>query len=221
MRVLDIGCGWGGLSRAIARLTGAEVHGITISSNQFAYAERRRAEINEPDLRARLHYEEVDYRRHRRGERAQYDRIVSVGMLEHVGSWHFGTYFRTIRRLLKPDGLALVHSIVGPRAGPTAQWIARDVFPGGYIPCEAEIRAALPKAGLVLEAAHRHPGWHYRRTLECWDERFANRWREEMGSSAEGRRVFRHWRMYFAACQNAFEAAQIGLEVVQFVLRPV
>ena len=191
----------------------------TISPSQFAFAEARRAELDDPDLRARLRYEEVDYRRHRPGESALYDRIVSVGMFEHVGRWHYPVYFRTIRRLLKPDGRALVHSIVAPGSGPTAEWVAKEVFPGGYIPAEGQVLASLDGTGLVVEAVHRQPGWHYRRTLECWDERFADAWRTRMAASPEGRRVFRQWRMYFAGCQNAFES-QVGMYVAQFVLRP-
>lgn len=218
LKVLDIGCGWGGLSRAIASRTRSKVTGITISPNQYAYALHERDALDSRDLRARLSYEEVDYRRHAQDKVGAYDRIVSIGMLEHVGIDHFPTYFRTVRRLLRPGGRALIHSIISHSPGPTAEWIAKDVFPGGYIPLQWEVERAIAEAGLRLEQAHVHEGWNYARTLQDWRTRFTERWQSEMAGNVADRRFFRHWQMYFAACENAFDDRQVGLRVIQFAI---
>ncbi|WGF87676.1 class I SAM-dependent methyltransferase [Marinivivus vitaminiproducens] len=218
LKVLDVGCGWGGLSRAIAARTASDVTGITISSRQFAYATHEREAIEDAGLRERLHYEEVDYRRHAQDADGLYDRVVSIGMLEHVGIDHYPAYFRTVKRLLKPGGRALIHNIVSPHAGPTAEWIAKDVFPGGYIPLQEEVEQAIAEAGLALEKAHIHDGSNYARTLQLWRARFTERWQSDMAGNAADRRFFRHWQMYFAACENAFDSTQLGLKVIQFTI---
>ncbi len=142
LEVLDIGCGWGGMALTLAQEFGARVTGITLSEEQLAEARARAAAAGLSD---RVKFELIDYRAMDR----QFDRIVSVGMFEHVGVPNFPTFFATIKRCLKPDGVALVHSIGrfdGP--GATNAWITKYIFPGGYSPALSETLAPLEKSGL-------------------------------------------------------------------------
>jgi cyclopropane-fatty-acyl-phospholipid synthase len=166
MTVLDIGCGWGGMALTLAKDFGARVTGITLSEEQLAEARARAAAAGLSD---RVKFELMDYRSMDR----QFDRIVSVGMFEHVGVPNFPTFFETIKRCLKPDGVALVHSIGrfdGP--GATNDWIAKYIFPGGYSPALSETLAPLEKAGLV-SADIEILRLHYAKTLAHWRRRFA------------------------------------------------
>ncbi len=195
MRVLDIGCGWGGMALTLAREHGAEVLGITLSREQLAHA-RARAEAAGLDNRVR--FEMRDYRQ----LRGQFDRIVSVGMFEHVGTPHYRDYFRTIRDRLHPDGVALVHTI--GRADPpgsTNPWIARYIFPGGYVPAMSEVLDAVEREGLwttdveVLRL-------HYAMTLRHWHDRF--RTNEAQIREMFDARFCRMWRYYLVACEQTF-----------------
>ena len=166
LEVLDIGSGWGGLALTLARDYGARVTGITLSQEQLAEA-RARAEAE--GLADRVRFELMDYRRMDRS----FDRIVSVGMFEHVGIGHYRAYFDMIARCLRPDGVALVHSI-GRFEGPsgTAPWIQKYVFPGGYCPSLSEVMPAIERSGLLttdLEILR----LHYAETLRHWRRRFA------------------------------------------------
>jgi cyclopropane-fatty-acyl-phospholipid synthase len=166
LTVLDIGCGWGGMALTLARDYGARVTGITLSEEQLAEA-RARAEA--AGLADRVNFELIDYRAMDR----KFDRIVSVGMFEHVGVPNFPSYFAMIKRCLAPDGVALLHSI-GRFAGPgaTNDWIAKYIFPGGYSPALSETLAALEQSGLIpadIEILR----LHYAKTLAHWRRRFA------------------------------------------------
>ncbi len=151
MRVLDIGCGWGGMALSLARWTGVRVTGITLSTEQLAVA-RQRAE--ESGLSDRVHFELCDYRELAASGAGQYDRIVSVGMFEHVGLPHYRTFFDALRSLLTDDGVALLHAI-GRLDGPgsTNPWIRKHIFPGGYSPALSEL---LPAVEFLRPAVHRH-----------------------------------------------------------------
>ena len=164
--VLDIGCGWGGLAMRLAARHGCRVTGLTLAREQAALARER---VVAAGLDDRVEIRLEDYRR----IDGPFDRIVSVGMFEHVGPPDYGAYFDAVARLLAPDGVALIHSI-GRAHGPmpTNPWLAKHIFPGGYIPALSEVMPAVEQARLWttdLEILR----LHYARTLEAWRERFA------------------------------------------------
>jgi cyclopropane-fatty-acyl-phospholipid synthase len=194
-RVLDIGSGWGGLSTYFAQVADVDVTGVTLSAQQHAYAQRRADEIGVGD---RVRFLLKDYRR----EDGLYDRIVSVGMFEHVGVGHYCEYFNKVRDLLKDDGVALIHTI-GRADGPGAAnaWINKYIFPGGYVPALSEILPAIERAGLYvtdIEVLR----LHYAETLKAWRQRFnANR---ERVAELYDERFCRMWEFYLAGCEAGF-----------------
>ncbi len=195
-RVLDIGCGWGGLARYLHRVSGAEVLGITLSGAQLEWA---RAETARQGLDGGVRFELADYR----AMGGRYDRIVSVGMFEHVGRPQFGDYFTAIERLLTDDGVALVHSIAradGP--GTTDPFTAKYIFPGGYAPALSEVLPAIERAWLWvtdIEVLRRH----YALTIRHWYDRCAARQAEI--EALYDARFYRMWMFYLAAAISAFE----------------
>ena len=195
MRVLEIGCGWGGMARTLARDYGAKVLGITLSERQYAYAV---AATQQEGLADQVDYQLCDYR----DVTGTFDRIVSVGMFEHVGLPHYDTYFKTIRDRLSPDGIALVHTI-GWTAPPDATnpWIAKYIFPGGYIPTVSEVMKAVESARLWPADIE---SWrlHYAYTLRHWSERFSHN--EAAIRDLYDDRFVRMWRFYLAACEQTF-----------------
>jgi cyclopropane-fatty-acyl-phospholipid synthase len=166
LTVLDIGCGWGGLALTLARDHGARVTGITLSQEQLAEAQARAA--NE-GLSDRVTFELRDYRTLDR----RFDRIVSVGMFEHVGVNHYRTFFDHVARCLHPEGVALLHAI-GRAHGPggTNAWISKYIFPGGYCPALSEVLPPLEKSGLLVTDTE-ILRLHYAETLRHWRWRFA------------------------------------------------
>jgi len=194
-RVLDIGCGWGGLARHLADNYEAHVTGITLSQEQheFAKAQAERATyVNRADFRL-LDYRDVV---------GQYDRIVSVGMFEHVGVNHYDTFFRKCRELLTDDGVLLLHSIGrSDRPGFTNPWIAKHIFPGGYIPALSEVLPAVERSGLLVTDIE-ILRLHYAKTLKHWQERFLARRDEAIELYDE--RFARLWEFYLALSEMAF-----------------
>ncbi|MDJ0637832.1 MAG: cyclopropane-fatty-acyl-phospholipid synthase family protein, partial [Paracoccaceae bacterium] len=195
MRVLDIGCGWGGMALFLARRYGVRVLGITLSQEQLDLARTRASEAGLSHL---VEFELCDYRE----LRGQFDRIVSVGMFEHVGLPHYDRFFANLFDLLMPDGIALLHTI-GWTAAPQATnpWIAKYIFPGGYIPSMSETMASIEKAGLWAADVE---CWrlHYAYTLQHWRERFeANR---EIIRDLYDDEFVRMWRFYLCACEETF-----------------
>ncbi len=194
LKVLDIGCGWGGLALDMARDCGADVLGITLSEEQIAVARERAEKARLPNCR----FELADYR----SLRGSYDRIVSVGMFEHVGAAYYDIFFRQARALLAEDGVMLLHSIGrvdGP--GSTNSWIAKYIFPGGYTPALSEIVTAVQKAGLIITDVE-VLRLHYAQTLKEWRRRF-------MANRAEAARIYderfcRMWEFYLAGSEMAF-----------------
>jgi len=166
--VLDIGCGWGGLALHLAGRENVRVHGVTLSCEQHCLARERADDMGVSD---RVEFELQDYR----NLTGRYDRIVSVGMFEHVGVPHYREYFDQIATCLKDNGTALIHTIGRtPGPGATNPWIARHIFPGGYIPALSEILPAIEKAGLmVLDVEILR--LHYAETLKAWRSRFLAR----------------------------------------------
>jgi len=166
LTVLDIGCGWGGMALTLARDYGARVTGITLSTEQLAEAQARAAAEGLSD---RVQFELLDYRAlHRR-----FDRIVSVGMFEHVGVGYYRPFFEVLKNNLAPDGVALLHAIGrSSPPGSTNPWIAKYIFPGGYCPALSEVLPAIERAGLVTTDVE-ILRLHYAETLRHWRRRFA------------------------------------------------
>ncbi|WP_018948447.1 cyclopropane fatty acyl phospholipid synthase [Thioalkalivibrio sp. ALMg11] len=202
MRVLELGGGFGELARFLAAEHGCEVDSYNISSQQVEYA-RGLCEGLPVDVR------QQDYRE-AANESRQYDRVLSVGLMEHVGPKNFRAFFDLARARLKPGGLALVHTIGGNISrGGTDPWIAKYIFPGGVIPSEAQLTRA--KEGLfVLEDWHNF-GPDYDRTLMAWDGNFAAAWPDLKQSEGLDERFYRMWRYYLLSCAGAFRARQLNL----------
>jgi cyclopropane-fatty-acyl-phospholipid synthase len=194
-RVLDIGCGWGALSIYLARNFDVRVTGITLSREQLAVAQRR---AKEAGLADRVSFELCDYREHK----GVYERIVSVGMLEHVGAPHLPAYFRVVGERLTEDGVALIHTIgrVGPPAA-TNSWIRKYIFPGGFIPSLSEIASAVERRRLI-SADVETLRLHYAFTLREWRKRFlANR---DAIKERYGERFCRMWEFYLIISEASF-----------------
>ena len=210
MRVLDIGCGWGGMALTLARDFGVDVTGVTLSEEQLKIA-RQRAQA--AGLNDRVRFELTDYR----AVTGPFDRIVSVGMFEHVGAPNFRTYFQKVHDLLTPDGVALIHTIGRfTPPGSTNPWIAKYIFPGGYIPALSETMAAIKHTGLVSTDVE---VWrlHYARTLRHWHDRFMAR-RDEAARLYDERFV-RMWKFYLVASEQTFRHAGQCVFQVQLARR--
>jgi cyclopropane-fatty-acyl-phospholipid synthase len=194
-RVLDIGCGWGGLAMYLAEMCKAHVTAITLSAEQHAFARGRASE--------RPPTENVEFRlQDYRDVLDRFDRIVSVGMFEHVGVGFYDAFFRKCASLLKDDGVMVLHSI-GRSEGPnvTNPWIAKYIFPGGYIPALSEVLPAIEKAGLLVTDIE-ILRLHYAETLKAWRQRFlAHRDTVERIYDV---RFARMWEFYLAAAEMAF-----------------
>ncbi|MBS7545916.1 SAM-dependent methyltransferase [Ancylobacter oerskovii] len=207
LATLDIGCGWGGMALYLAENAGARVTGVTLSQEQLGVAKCR---AEERHLADRAEFRLQDYR----DVPGPFDRIVSVGMFEHVGVGHYDEYFTKIASLLKDDGVALIHSI-GRSEGPgiTNPWIAKYIFPGGYIPALSEVLPAIERAGLYV-ADVEILRLHYAETLKAWRERFLAH-REEVERIYDERFV-RMFEFYLASSEMAFRHQ--GMEIFQVQL---
>jgi cyclopropane-fatty-acyl-phospholipid synthase len=194
-RVLDIGCGWGGLGLYLAELCGARVTGITLSHRQLQVAHACAAEKGLTD---RVEFRLQDYR----DVPEKFDRILSVGMFEHIGLGFYETFFRKCYSLLDDRGIMLLHSI-GRSEGPgvTNPWIAKYIFPGGYIPALSEVLPAVERAGLLVTDIE-ILRVHYAETLKAWRERFLAH-REEVERLYDSR-FTRMWEFYLAASEMTF-----------------
>jgi cyclopropane-fatty-acyl-phospholipid synthase len=206
-KVLDIGSGWGGMALYLADMAGADVTGLTLSPEQLKVAQRR---AGEKGLSSRVRFRLEDYR----VLDQSFDRIVSVGMFEHVGLKDYDTYFNVIRRSLKDDGVALLHSI-GRMDGRSAMnpWFAKYIFPGSYVPSLAEVLPSIEKAGLIV-ADIEVLRLHYADTLAAWRSRFLARRAE--AAAVLGERFCRMWEFYLAAGESGFRYG--GLMVFQIQL---
>jgi cyclopropane-fatty-acyl-phospholipid synthase len=210
LRVLDIGCGWGGLGLYMAEVAGADVTGVTLSQEQHAIANERAAEKGMAE-RARFNLQ--DYR----DVEGPFDRIVSVGMFEHVGINHYETFFRKSARLLAEDGVMVLHSI-GRSEGPsvTSPWIAKYIFPGGYIPSLSEVLPHIERSGLLVTDIE-ILRLHYAETLKAWRERFLAH-REEVERLYDQRFV-RMWEFYLAASEMSFREQNLMVFQIQLTKR--
>ena len=207
-KVLDIGCGWGGLALYLHRVSGAEVTGITLSEEQLRIARARASAAGVAD---HVRFELVDYRA--LGTR-RFDRIVSVGMLEHVGQRHFATYFRTIRNLLTADGVALVHTI-GRASGPgvTDAFTDKYIFPGGYIPGLSELIAANDGLNWYVSDIETLR-LHYAFTIRDWYDRTVAAKAAVVALYDE--RFYRMWTFYLAGAWSSFANGQMVNYQIQF-----
>ncbi|MGC9953586.1 MAG: cyclopropane-fatty-acyl-phospholipid synthase family protein [Rhizomicrobium sp.] len=195
LKVLDIGCGWGGLALDLARDSSANVLGVTLSENQIAVARKRAQDAR---LTERCKFELVDYR----ALGGTYDRIVSVGMFEHVGVAYYPAFFAKIRELLADDGAVLLHTIGRTDTpGATNPWVAKYIFPGGYVPAMSEVMRAVEKSGLIVTDVE-VLRLHYAETLKEWRRRF-------LANRAEVARLYderfcRMWEFYLAGSEMGF-----------------
>ena len=207
---LDIGCGFGGLALYLAGVAGARVTGVTLSEEQFAVATARAGETGLAD---RVEFRLQDYR----DVPETFDRIVSVGMFEHVGANHYDEFFTKVRGLLKDDGVMLLHSI-GRNSVPgvTNAFIRKHIFPGGYIPSLSEVLPAIERAGLYVTDIE-ILRLHYAETLRAWRERFMAR-REE-AKKLYDERFCRMWEFYLAGSETAFRVDAHMVMQVQIAKR--
>ncbi|MEI7804371.1 MAG: cyclopropane-fatty-acyl-phospholipid synthase family protein [Hyphomicrobiales bacterium] len=209
-RVLDIGCGWGGLGLYLAEIAEADVTGITLSQEQLAVANSR---ASEKGLSERARFQLQDYR----DLQGKFDRIVSVGMFEHVGVDYYDAFFRKAASLLEDDGVMVLHSI-GRSHGPdvTNPWIAKYVFPGGYIPALSEVLPAIEHSGLLVTDTE-ILRLHYAETLKHWRERFLAHLGEV--ERIYDQRFVRMWEFYLACSEMAFREQALMVFQIQLTKR--
>ena len=196
LKVLDIGSGWGTLALEIAKQSKCEVLGITLSENQLEYSRNKAKELN---LENQVRFELVDYRK----LNEKFDRVVSVGMLEHVGKKFYNKYFNSVSKFLNEDGVALIHtigSVMTPRD--PHPWISKYIFPGGYTPSLSELAKPTEKSNLII-ADMEVLRMHYAHTLRNWKSRFLGKKEEVLKMFDE--RFFRMWEFYLAGCEMAFK----------------
>ena len=208
--VLDIGCGWGGLALYLAEICRARVTGITLSQEQYRRAQNRALERGRTqDTTFRL----IDYR----DVEGRFDRVVSVGMFEHVGVGFYDSFFRKCAHLLAEDGILLLHTI-GRKSSPgiTNPWIAKYIFPGGYIPALSEVLPAIERARLIVTDIEVLQ-LHYAETLKAWRERFLAH-REEVVRLYDQRFV-RMWDFYLACSEMAFRESDMVVFQIQMAKR--
>ncbi len=195
-KILDIGSGWGTLALAIAKETKASVTGITLSENQFEYSKNKAKEMN---LSNQVDFKLTDYRQ----LNEKFDRIVSVGMFEHVGRKFYKTYFNTVFKLLNEKGIALIHTIGSSMPPRDPQpWITKYIFPGGYTPSLSEVAKPIENSGLIVSDIE-VLRMHYAHTLRNWKERFLSKKDTVLGMFDE--KFFRMWEFYLASCEMAFK----------------
>ena len=195
-KVLDIGSGWGTLALEIAKETNASVTGITLSENQFEYSKNKAKEMN---LSNQVEFKLIDYRQ----LNEKFDKVVSVGMFEHVGRKFYRTYFNTVSKLLNEKGIALIHTIGSTMPPRDPQpWITKYIFPGGYTPSLSEAVKPIEDSGLIISDIE-VLRLHYAHTLRHWKERFLSKKDAVLDMFDE--KFFRMWEFYLASCEMAFK----------------
>ena len=195
-KVLDIGSGWGTLALAIAKETQASVTGITLSENQFKYSKNKAKEMN---LSNKVDFKLIDYRQ----LNEKFDRVVSVGMFEHVGRKFYRTYFNKVFKLLNERGIALIHTIGSSMPPRDPQpWIQKYIFPGGYTPSLSEVANPIENSGLIVSDIE-VLRMHYAHTLRNWKERFLSK--KDIVLDMFDEKFFRMWEFYLASCEMAFK----------------
>ena len=207
-KILEVGCGWGGMAFEIAKQKGCEVTGISLSKNQINYCKKKSKELG---LDNQVNFELADYRE----IKGEYDRIYSVGMFEHVGKKFYKVFFESMNRLLKNDGIFLLHTIgVVDKPSPPNKFINKYIFPGGVCPSFSQIIQPIEKTGLIVsdtETLIRH----YDKTLENWLERFLEK-RQEVKDLFDEKFV-KMWEFYLASCAAAFRYRDLAVFQLQIV----
>ena len=197
-KVLDIGSGWGSLAIEIAKKTQCTVTGITLSENQYNYSIKRAKESN---LENQVNFKLIDYRQ----LNEKFDKIVSVGMFEHVGRKFYKTFFNQVSKLLNDDGLALIHTIGSINQPRDPQpWVTKYIFPGGYTPSMSEVTGPIEKSGLMVTDVE-VLRMHYFHTLRNWKERFLRNKPKVLTMFDE--KFFRMWEFYLTSCEMTFKWA--------------
>ena len=210
LSTLDIGSGWGGLGLYLAEMVGAKVTGVTLSDEQYAVSCQR---ATEKRLGAQVEFRLQDYR----DVKDAFDRVVSVGMFEHVGVDHYNKFFKKMAALLKPDGVAVLHSIGrSDRPTNTSSWIAKYIFPGGYIPSLSEVIPAAERSGLIVTDIE-ILRLHYAETLKAWRTRFLAHREEVLALYDE--RFCKMWEFYLAASEMAFRHRHLMVFHIQMAHR--
>jgi cyclopropane-fatty-acyl-phospholipid synthase len=231
-KTLDIGCGWGSFIFFASQKSDGRYDGISIAKSQIDYATAQLGKLSERD-QERINFFEADYAGFRQDESSIYDRVVSVGMLEHVGKTQYKRYFSDIHRLLKERGIALVHAIVTRESTSINGWLDKYIFPGGYIPKSSEVVKGIEDADLLLEGYYRHDGSNYRKTLRSWLENLVRNEEKclivlrdnalQHGVAPEkadkvARQAYRIWYFYLGSIQWIFDKRGGAYDVAQFLL---
>ena len=207
-KILEVGCGWGGMAFEIAKQKGCEVTGISLSKNQINYCKQKAKELG---LDNQVNFELADYRE----IKGEYDRIYSVGMFEHVGKKFYKAFFEAMNKLLKNEGIFLLHTIgVVDKPSPPNKFINKYIFPGGICPSLSQIIQPIEKTGLIVadsETLIRH----YDKTLESWLERFLNKRKEVKDLFDE--KFVKMWEFYLASCAAAFKYRDLAVFQLQIV----
>ena len=207
-KILEVGCGWGGMAFEIAKQKGCEVLGISLSKNQIYYCKKKAKELG---LDNQVNFELADYRE----VQGQYDRIYSVGMFEHVGKKFYKAFFESMNKLLKDDGIFLLHTIgVVDKPSPPNKFINKYIFPGGVCPSFSQIIKPIEKTGLIVadtETLIRH----YDKTLENWLERFLAK--KNIVKDLFDEKFVKMWEFYLASCAAAFRYRDLAVFQLQIV----
>lgn len=195
-KVLDIGSGWGSLAIEIAKKTQCQVLGITLSKNQFAYSNKKAKEMN---MGNQVEFRLCDYRE----VEEKFDRVVSVGMMEHIGRKFYKIFFNKVHEILNDDGIALLHTIgsVNPPRQPQP-WITSFIFPGGYTPSLSQLTTPVERSGLILTDLE-ILRMHYSHTLRHWKERFLKN--KDKALKMFDEKFYRMWLFYLVSCEQAFK----------------
>ena len=207
-KVLDIGCGWGGMAFEIARQSQCEVTGISLSENQIKYCNEKAKELN---LDNQVRFELLDYR----SVNTKFDRIVSVGAFEHFGKKFYKTFFKKVKNILNDNGICLLHTIGSvDEPGPIQPFIQKYIFPGGIVPSLSEMIAPIEKTGLILSDCETliH---HYDKTLKAWLDRFMEN--KEKAKYLYNKEFVRMWEFYLSSCSAAFKFRDLVVYQLQLV----
>ena len=207
-KILEVGCGWGGMAFEIAKQKNCEVKGISLSTNQINYCKKKAKELG---LDNQVNFELADYRE----IKGKFDRIYSVGMFEHVGEKFYKIFFESMNKLLKENGIFLLHTIgVVDKPSPSNKFINKYIFPGGVCPSFSQIIKPIEKTGLIVSDSETLIR-HYDKTLENWLERFLSRKREVKDLFDD--KFVKMWEFYFASCAAAFRYRDLAVFQLQIV----
>jgi len=207
-KVLDIGCGWGGMAFEIARQSQCEITGISLSENQINYCNQK---VKELKLDNQVNFQLCDYRE----IKGKFNRIVSVGAFEHFGKKFYKTFFKRVKNLLTDDGICLLHTIGSvDEPGPAQSWIQKRIFPGGIIPSLSDMVVPIEKSGLIISDCETliH---HYDKTLKAWLDRFLKN--KEKAKYLYNKEFVRMWEFYLASCSAAFRFRDLVVYQLQLV----